>query len=295
MTEKIRLSYSAVETLLVCERKFQLDRLLTSSVEKQDFPATVMGRSYGAGVQSYLTHQDADRAVYDAYMAYWPVLEEELKGRSELHAISLLLTSIPHLDNLLQDWEVATFNNKPAVELSFRLDIDDKFYYVGYLDLVLRNRWSNRYAVGEIKSTSLQLHDLSPLYQNSGQALGYSIILDSIVGQELSDYDTLYLVGQINDKHQHKFKDYTFAKTLLDRFNWFISLSMDVSRLHDMLDNNVFPMRGSSCLQFMRACPHFGTCSLHGLDKPKEIEPDTVQYDFTFDLNAVVQNHMQRI
>jgi hypothetical protein len=291
----IRLSYSALSSLLVCERKFQLERLLTTSIEKQDYPATVLGKSFGAGVQSYLIHQDPDKAIFDAYLAYTPVLEEPDKGRTEEHALSLLLSTIPHLDNLLQDWEVATFNDKPAVELSFRLNIDEAFYYVGYLDVVLRNKWSNKYAVGEIKSTSLKIHDLSPLYQNSGQALGYSIILDSIVGEDLSEYDTIYLVGQLNDKHQHQFKIYPFPKTLMDRLNWFISLSLDVSRLHSMLDNNVFPMRGSSCLQYMRPCPHFGTCSLHGLDIPKVEEPDENVYDFTFSLDEVVANHLERI
>jgi len=293
--EKIRLSYSALETLLVCERMFQLDRLLESSIEKQDYPATVMGRSYGTAVQSYLVNQDVDKALLDGYLAYLPVLEEPEKGRSEEHTISLFLSSVSALDEILQDWEVPSFNSKPAVELSFRLDIDSQFYYVGYVDVILQNKWTGKYAVGEIKSTALKLHDLSPLYQNSGQALGYSIILDQIAGQENSEYDTYYIVGQINDKHQHTVKTYNFNKALVDRLNWFIALQLDVNRLHSMLDNNIFPMRGSSCLQYMRPCKHFGTCSLHGLDSYKEIEQDINEYQFHFNLDEVITDHLKRI
>lgn len=293
--EKIRLSYSALESLLICERMFQLDRLLEGAPDKQDYPATVMGRAYGAGVQSYLVHKDIDKAIFDAYQAYYPVLEEPEKARSEEHAISLLLSSVPSLDTILQDWEIPSFQDKPAIELSFRLDIDEKFYYVGYLDLVLKNRWNNKYAVGEIKTTSLKLHDLSPLYQNSGQTLGYSIILDQIAGQDSSEYDTYYIVGQLNEKHQHQIKTYSFQKNLIDRLNWFIALGLDVQRLHSMLDSNIFPCRGSSCLQYMRPCKHFGTCNLHGLDSYKTLEEDTTEYQFNFQLDDVIQNHLERI
>lgn len=295
MTEKIRLSYTALETLLVCERMFQLDRLLEGAPEKQDYPATVMGRSFGTAIQSYLVYEDADKAIFDGWQAYYPVLEEPEKGRSEEHSTSLFLSAIPSLDLILQDWQVPQFQKKPAIELSFRLDIDEKFYYVGYVDIVLQNKWTGKYAVGEIKSTTLEIRDLSPLYQNSGQALGYSIILDQIAGQENSEYDTLYLIGRINEKHQHQVKTYTFNKTLIDRLNWFIALGLDVQRLHSMLENNIFPMRGSSCLQYMRPCKHFGTCSLHGLDRYKELEHDETEYQFTFELDAVVEDHLKRI
>lgn len=291
----IRLSYSALKSFGECERMFQLDRLLVSDRMKEEAPALSLGKAYGAGVQTYLLTQDADKAIFACYQAYWPVLEEPLKARSEEHAVSLLLVTMPQLDNLLQDWEIASFNGKPAIELSFRLDIDEKFYYVGYVDVVLRNRWSGNYAVGEVKTTGLQLKDLSPLYQNSGQALGYSIVLDSIVGEKQSEYDLLYLVGQTSDIHNHKFQPLTFKKTILDRLNWFIALGMDVQRLHTMLDMNVFPMRGDHCLQYMRPCRHFGTCTLTTLDRYKEEEEDKNVYDFHFNLDAIVSEHLSRL
>ena len=290
----IRLSYSALDSLLTCERKFQLDRLLVSDFEKEEYPATILGKSFGVGVQTYLTTFDKEKAIYEAWKAYFPQKEEPGK-RTEEHALSLLQSSFPHLDNVLLDWEVASFNGKPAVELSFRLDIDEKFYYVGYVDIILKNRWTGRYAVGEIKTTALKILDLSPIYQNSGQALGYSIILDSIVGEDQSDYDLLYFVGRVNEKHEHEFKTFPFPKTLVDRLNWFIALGFDVQRLHTMLEHNVFPMRGSSCLQYMRPCKHFGTCSLHSLDKYKEEEEDLIVYDFVFDLDQVISDHLKRI
>ncbi len=292
----IRLSHSALDVLHVCERKFQLDRLLVSELsEREEWPSTVFGRAYGEGVASYMTHQDPDLALFKTFMAYWPILEEERKTQEI--CMSLVLSSIPHLDNLLMDWEVATFNGKPAIELSFRLNIDSRFYFVGYIDLVLRNKWTGVHGIMEVKHTGLNIYDLSPLYQNSGQALGYSIVLDKIVGEAQSNYEVLYFAGQLGSGNGFSPKIHTmiYPKTLQDRLNWFITLGMDVERLHLMLDNNVFPLRGASCLQYMKPCKHLGTCNLHGLDTYKEEIEDTIVYDFNYQLDEVIQDHLIRI
>ena len=292
----IRLSHSALDVLHVCERKFQLDRLLVSELnEKEEWPSTVFGRAYGEGVASYMTYQDPDLALFKTFMAYWPILEEERKTQEI--CMSLVLSSIPHLDNLLMDWEVATFNGKPAIELSFRLNIDSRFHFVGYIDLVLRNKWTGVHGIMEVKHTGLNIFDLSPLYQNSGQALGYSIVLDKIVGEAQSNYEVLYFVGQLGAGNGFTPKIHTmiYPKTLQDRLNWFITLGMDVERLHMMLENNVFPLRGSNCLQYMKPCKHLGTCNLHGLDTYKEEIEDTIVYDFNYQLDEVIQDHLVRI
>lgn len=294
-TNPIRLSFSALNSFHTCERKFQLERLLVGEMEKEEFPATILGHSFGKGVATYLLTQDKGQSLYEAWLAYWPIIEE--KKRNQTVAINLLESSFSHLDNILQDWEVATFKNKPAVELSFRLNVNEKFYYVGYIDVILKNKFTGTYAVLENKTTALQLFDLSPLYANSGQALGYSIVLDAIAGEEKSDYGVYYFVGQLGagNGYQPIIHPLLFNKTLSDRYNWFISLLMDVKRLEEMLEINIFPMRGHNCLQYMRPCRQFSTCQLHALDRYKEIEVDEIVYDFVYDLDAVITNHMERM
>ncbi len=291
----IRLSYSTLNVFHMCERKFQLERLLVGENEKEDYPATVLGHSFGKGVATYLLTQDKEQAIYAAWMAYWPIKEE--KKRTEEVAINLLTVAFDKLDNILEDWEVAVFKGKPAVELSFRLDINDMFYYVGYIDLVMKNKWTGNFAVIEVKTTALNLFDLSPMYTNSGQALGYSIVLDRIAGEDKSDYGVYYLVGQLGagNGYQPVIHPMLFNKTLSDRYNWFIALLMDVQRIEEMLKINIFPMRGHNCLQYMRPCKHFGTCQLHALDRYKEAEEDLIEYDFVYNLDAVIANHMERM
>lgn len=285
-----------MDSFLTCERMFQLDRLLEGSPEKRDFPATVFGRAFGEGVSTYLLTQDIDQALWNSWLAYAPVLEDE--KRSEEKLLNLVVVSASTLDNLLMDWEVATFDGKPAVELSFRLNISKDIYFVGYVDVVLKNRWTGRYAILENKTTGLDLLDVSPLYKNSGQALGYSIVLDKIAGAEASEYDVLYLVAQLRSRSSNGFaptvQSMEFPKTLQDRLNWFIGLKMDVSRLEQMLALNVFPMRGASCMQYMKPCKHFGTCNMQALDRYKGIPEDVIDYQFVYDLDDLIEAHMSR-
>jgi hypothetical protein len=305
----IRLSHSALESFLTCERMFQLDRLLAGESKREDTEHTVFGKSFGEGVASYIINQDRDKAVWAAYLSYYPVLESDKK--TEETAINLLMNAFPHLDNLLLDWEIAIFQDKPAVELSFRLNIatfqvelmeemvEIQVYFVGYVDVVLRNKWTGRYAILENKTTGLGLLDVDPLFKNSGQALGYSIVLDKIAGEEHSEYDVLYLIGQLNSrseltKFQPKVHLKEYPKTIQNRLNWFLSLGMDVNRLRQMLELGVFPMRGGSCIQFMRPCKHFGTCSMMTLDRYKELPEDKIDYQFTYDLQELITDHIHR-
>lgn len=295
LTGQLRHSFSSLSAFHTCERMFQLDRLLEGGDKKEDYPATVLGHSFGAGIATYLLTKDKDLALYKAWLAYHPVVED--KKRTETIALNLVTASFTALDNILQDWEVAYFNGKPAVELSFRLNIDENNYYVGYIDIVLRNKFTGIYAILENKTTALNLFDLSCMYANSGQALGYSIVLDRIAGQELSDYEVQYFVGQLGSGtgYQPTIHNFHFPKTLSDRLNWFISLQMDMDHLKQMLELNIFPMRGHNCLQYMRPCKHFSTCQLHGLDTYKDIPVDEINYDFVYELDDVVASHLERI
>lgn len=294
MSRAFRLSDSSLSTLHTCERLYQLTRLL-SPESKQDYPATVFGKAWGAGIASYMLDGDFDTALFKLWMGYEPKLEDEV--RTEAVCANMLKAATPVLDLLRQDWEVCIFQDKPAIELSFRLNIDSNYYFVGYMDLAMRNLWTGKYGVFDAKTTAMRLLDLSPIYQNSPQLIGYSIVLDSIVGEELADWEICYLSGQIGSGNgfQPLIKPYTFTKILQDRLHWFISLGMDVNHLKEMASLNIYPRRGHSCLQYNKPCRFFGTCQLHSFDQETEQVEDTNQYQFVFQLDRVIEDHLRRI
>lgn len=289
----IRLSHSTMELFNTCERKFQLDKLLITDRHEEATPDTVFGTAYGVGVASYLVHQDQDLALYQAWLAYWPELESDKKNIGLM--LNALIKSFSKLDAMLEDYEVVQFRGKPAVELSFRININEKYYYVGYVDVILRNKHDGICVALDAKTTGLQLHDLSPNYENSGQVLSYSIALDQIVGESYSSYAVAYFVAQLKKNAEVEIHPMIFRKTLLDRLNWFITLAGDVQRLELAEEIGFYPRRGGSCLQYNRPCRHFGVCTLSAQDIPRQREDDTIEYDFVFDLQDLINSHLKRI
>lgn len=292
-TKQQRLSFSTFDLIHSCERLYQLEKLLEGG-SREESEHLSFGTAFGAAIAEYLYSQDADKAIWQLFLAYTPLVESDKKNLPR--CVQAFLACQSALDNLLEEYELVQFQGRPATELSFRLNIDEDYYYVGYIDAVLRNRYTGKYVVFECKTTGMGLLDLSPLYKHSGQALGYSIVLDKIVGQELSSYGVLYFVCQLGkDFATIKPHILPFHKTLLDRLNWFIVLGLDVQHLHQMQNLQIYPRRYTSCLKFNKPCRHFGTCHMHSFDKPKEQEPDTIEYQFVYDLNSVVEDHLRRL
>lgn len=287
----IRLSHSTMSIIHTCERKFQLEKLLLTGKEREESADTVFGSAYGVGVQNYFIHQDKEQALFKAWMAYYPELETEKKSITKM--LNCLEMSFPVIDSLLEDYEVVYFEDKPAEELGFCLLTDTRYYFVGYLDLLLKNRWSGKYIAVDVKTTGLELENLDPVYKNSPQLIGYSIVVDAIAGEQ-ADYDVMYFVCQTGRGYSPKIKPYIYHKTLLDRLNWFISLAMDIEHLMRMEQLSSYPLRGNSCLTFNRPCKFFNVCQLHSLDIPKEIEPDTTPYPFMYHLQDLIDSHVQR-
>lgn len=289
----IRLSYSTLEEFNRCERYFQLRKLLATDDTRDESADLSFGTAYGVGIAEYMLHQNKNVAIYKAWLAYWPELETDKKNVwLMIHALE---ASFPMADKLLIDYELLVIKDKPAMELSFRINLTPEYYYVGYIDFVMRNRWDGTCVVWDAKTTGLQLLDLSPLYQNSLQGLGYSIALDAIVGEEQAHYAVGYFVAQLLKDAKVKVQPLVFKKTLLDRLNWLMTLGGDLSRLEQAAQLNFYPRRGSGCLKHNRPCKHFGVCQMSSLDIPRVREEDTTEYDFVFELDDLIADHLRRV
>lgn len=294
-----RLSESTLSILNACDRLFELERLLVTAhpLVEGESPAMMRGKAFGVGVQTYILTGDMDKAIFDAWLEYYPEIENP-PYISVSRTLNNLWCAQAALDTIRRDYEVAVFDGRPAIEMSFRLDIDGKWFYVGYIDLVLRHRVSGIYVVLEVKTTAYKLIDLKPVYKNSGQALGYSIILDKVAGEEQSRYGVLYLVCRDKSSASEWTPDvyvFPFTKTLVDRYNWFISLGLKVEHLNRMDEIGIFPMNGAACVRFNKVCQHFGVCGIKSADVKKEIIEDNTEYQFRYKLADIIQDHLQRL
>lgn len=293
----IRLSHSTLETVNACERKFQIEKLLQGQPEREESVHFSFGHAYGTFVAMYLLTEMFEYALYEGWLAYYPIIETDKKSQATY--VELALQSKPVLDQLLEEWEVATFNGQPAIELDLRIDIDEYFFYVGYVDVVLRHKTKGLYAILDAKTTGLTVQDLSPLYKHSGQALGYSIVLDEIAPEHSSN-EVIYLVGRLgrNVYESTKCEVYPFYKGLADRLRWFTTLLQDVERIKRAVELANFPRRVGNCLAYNKPCRFFGTCHLTSQDMYKEFKQDDKDkegYTFHYHINELIDSAVLRL
>lgn len=302
---RIRLSHSTLELLHGCERKFQKTKILDNPGAREESPAMSFGKSMGAAWQYYyilrsLGHgvkESLDSAHYMIWMEYFPILEDDRRFLER--AVVVMTRSVPFLERMLQEWEIAFFNGKPASELGFSLNIDPRFYFVGYIDLVVRHKHSRRYAIVDAKTTSLRGEDLTPVYKFSDQCLGYSIVLDRIAGESQTSYDVMYWVAQLPsakaDIYLPVVKEYVFPKTLKDRFDWFLKIYLDVNYVRSLEQLDAYPKRGSHCMSFNKVCKFFNECQFTASDKPGYYVVDDTVYEFEYNLEDILADHMERL
>lgn len=253
----------------------------------------------GAGIQAILSGATKEEAVWQAYIAWSAdLLIEGKKGKNKdiwnaIYAIEKY-EAIAHMTKV-KDYELAFFTDAdgkevPAIELSFRITFPDGYSYIGFVDAVLKHKQSGELLVLELKTNGSYNVDEAQ-YKNSGQALGYSIILDAITSQykdeTLADYHVLYLVYKTTDRELEQF---IFEKTYTQRALWIQELLFDVEILKMYEAANIYPMHGQSCYDFMRNCEYFGVCTVatERLVKPisqKEVDAEAAAR-YTVDLTV---------
>lgn len=314
---RIRLATNSHLLLLRCEREFQLIELLQGAEAEDDYsfslaeesPILTFGHAWGEGVAEYIATGSLDAAIFKAWTSYYPHLEDEEKGRLEEFCFQGLKVAKDKLDGIREDWEIPTFEGKPARELGFRININKRFYYESAIDAVLQHKREGHLGTLECKHTFHYLDDITPMYKNTSQALVYSIVTDRIAKQLVGQYHLHYFIGQFTKSdglHLPRIQHHRWKKTLLDRLNFFVALGMDVQRLQMMMDTGIFPMRGHSCLRYNRPCQFFGTCHMRSGDTPKtdeyiekhksaHVKEVESRVQFVFELDDIVREHLEAV
>jgi hypothetical protein len=192
---------------------------------------------------------------------------------------------------LAEDYEVAQFHGKPAAELSFCIDLGDGFYYRGYVDLILIHKPTGQYLILELKTSSANYVD-PVTYKNSSQAIGYSVVLDTIA-PGVSSYAVQYLVYMTK---LERFETFDFPKTFRQRVLWIQDILWDKKQIADMAgfygNDGIWQVRGESCKNFGRPCDYLDVCQLdtHSLATPltENQVADPKDYQFTFTIQDLL-------
>lgn len=258
-----QLSHSARELLSSCPRLYQLNRLRTTqrTIESLETSITFsFGHVVGEGIQQVMCGKSEDEVIW-AMFQMWHVdlLEEDTKRAKSFWLAVIAIQKFIQLrsSGFLDEYDVMMYQGVFACELSFRIQFPDGFNYRGSVDCVLVHRQTSKILVLELKTTGFTSVN-SATYKNSGQAIGYSIVLDHLV-PDLSSYEVLYLVYKTKS---FEFEPITFVKSYLQRALWLRELLLDIDTIKMYEEAEVYPMRGNACVRWGRDCEYIQTCGM---------------------------------
>ena len=288
-----RLSYSSLSDFHECPRKWQLSRFAR---KRETTIHTAFGHAVGEAVASIVGGMSVEDATLQAFLG-WEVdlLEEHSKSKKSFATAVEAIKNFHTLwdSGLGEEWEVLMVDGKPAAELGLRVIVGD-FIYRGFVDLVLRNRFTGEIAVLECKTTGSKVA-LEAQYGMSNQSLGYAVILDKIV-PDVSSYIVLHLVYSTSTMQWNVFPVH---KSLLKRANWLRDLVYEVRTIMMYQEDDTFPTNGASCTNWGRICHWYGMCDqptaeLIPVLPPLEDDPDS-RYQYTFTLEELLEQQMENV
>lgn len=299
------LSFSTFGALHECERKFALNKV-TAALRK-DVPRIVYkesnehfayGRAIESGVHAVLLGKEDWQITKDMFLSWDLPLWDETseKNKSFLNCLLAIHKFKYIYPNFFTGWEIAYFNGKPAIELSMYIDLGNGFFYMGHADVILWNAKENKYRVLEIKSTgATSVHEA--MYKNSDQAVGYSIMLDS-VAQDLESTGTFEVFYLVHCTMQNEWKLFPFTKMRSQRAGWINTLLLDIQRINVYKEVKFWPKRGNACYKYKRVCPHFQTCDLDTtgeFDMVSEEELKEHGFDFHFTIDQIIKTQKELV
>jgi hypothetical protein len=294
-----QLSYSALNTLHACPRKFQLYKLRTTErtvVSASSNITFAFGHIVGEAIQAALEGKSESEVIWRMFLGWHADLfatNPKQKKSFWLAVIAVQKFFSLREQGFLDEYELIYYNGKPACELSFAISLPDGFRMRGHVDAVLRSKISGEIVVLECKTTgSTTLYPSS--YQNSSQAIGYSVVLDHIF-PDLSSYTVLYLVYKTTSQ---EYVTLPFVKTYLQRAMWIRSLLLDIETIKLYEDAEVYPMRGESCNHFFQDCEYLQVCTLsteYLTKKCTAAEEDKMEYQITLTLADLLESQLSKV
>ncbi|RLE97819.1 MAG: hypothetical protein DRJ63_08605 [Thermoprotei archaeon] len=299
------LSHSSRTLLHKCPRKYQLYRLSSEQVSLEDEAQAKQtltfdyGTIVGIGMQGALEGKSEDAIFLECFLAWeGDLLEVNTRQKKSFWLAMFAVKKFISLraGGFLESYELAYYKNKPAVELSFQLTLPNGYKYRGFIDGVLVHKVTGEVLVLEAKTSSGTAN--SAMFKNSGQALGYSVVLD-VMFPHTSSYTVLYLVYETKS---YEYVELPFKKSLLKRALWLQELLIDTQLIDLYHSYDTYPMHGESCFDFFRDCEYMGICTLstENITKPltasmlERIEADSGKYDFKVTFEELLEAQVSK-
>lgn len=279
--EYFKVSYSSLNLLDACMRKFEFQKMYPRRVRDDEQFAADVGTALHQGLQTYLSTGSeiaAQWALLESYPWIW-AFNQTRDDRSIEACISTLDEMIIAMD--MSDWELMTIRNPegnvvPAIEVPFEvrlkgLELADGrgVAFTGFMDAAMRHRNHGTVRTLDIKTNRRQREDADPVYRFNTQQLPYGICLEHIQGHSVADFEVLYLDCYI-DLLNPRVHMYPYVKDSEDVQDWLVNTVMKVKRIQQSVEMDYFPRTDGGCLSWNKPCWFLDICQT----RDKEVVTD---------------------
>lgn len=297
-----QLSYSSIGTLHTCPRRFMFDKLLQSlKAESTGSVTFAFGHAVGEGVQQTLLGLSRDEVIWKMFLEWDYDLLESMKAAKKSFPLAVL--AVDKFRDAMQsaedsyfsshnwdDYEVATIKGKPALELSFEIELPKGYRYRGFIDAVLVHKETGELLVVEIKTTGFtNIHEA--MYKNSAQALGYTLVLDTLDNEVSNSFEVLYLVYKTKDQ---SYEMMPFPKYFNQKVEWVEEMLFTCNEINFRLSQDLFSTRGSGCYSFFKPCKYLDVCGMPNevlkIDYDAKAVVDNTDYTISIKLEDVIKS-----
>lgn len=269
--EYFRVSYSSLNSFEGCARLFEFNKLYPRTTPRPNFFSGETGHALHAGHQEFMSSQD-EQLAYWAMINRFPFemeLEENDSSRSAEACINTLELMLECEE--MKRYELAEIENHrgevvPAVEVPFELRFDKhvlpdgrKLAFTGWIDEILRDRFTGTYASCDIKTTRMTTKDLDAKYRFDSQQIPYGMVVDHISGGKVEEFTVQYLHCFI-DVSEPQVQLLPYKKTQEDLQEWLMNRSMQMERICRYAAMDYFPRTEAGCLRFFKPCSYLDVC-----------------------------------
>lgn len=272
------LSHSSRSSFRRCTRLFEFGKLYGDAPRRDDSYPGEVGNALHRGFQDYLIHKDVNSAMYKFLLAF-PHEIEFADSKNVARSLEACYATLQELirSPIVDEYELVSVktrfgDTRPAIEVPFAIEITNSpfpipVYFVGFIDAILFSRITSRYMVDDIKTTRMNMMDMSSRYEFDEQTIPYGIILEQILGNKIDQFDVSYLSAYI-DILEPRAKLYPFTKNSSHISDWFSGLCDDIGRMSGYYKNEFWPRatNGETCLSFNRPCSFIEYCTFRDPD-----------------------------
>ena len=263
-------SYSSSLLQHSCLRKYQLIKLGSNTTPYDPMTQLTFnfGHAVGEAVVGLLQGKKLDQVIWESLFLKWPSVdffaENPKQKKSLFHAIYALQTLDAMLkEGFMSEYELVYLKDgRVAAELSYKLYLPYGYIERGYIDMILKSKITGKYCIFDNKTSSARYMNAMQ-YQNSMQALGYSVAIDKIDPGIEIDYTVSYLVWLT---FLERWEHFEFPKTAIQRAQWMQAKLWDIEELKRVReqygDYGMWPLSGEGCYTYGRPCPFIDTCHL---------------------------------